>query len=199
MQDYIFPYIHSILTVFGILVFLFAVKNRANQSVLRTLVGVQFFFVVIHTWEELKFPGGFTEMMQETIGFTLANQNFGELVLAIAIILLFIPALIFPKKGFLLMIPMLLGLLEVIGHTAAIWMFNRPVPYTPGLATAALLMFPLSVYGIRYGIKNNLVKPTDFVFSIMSMFAILMISQMIVVESSGMNYLDFLQNIKSTL
>ena len=97
------------------------------------------------------------------------------------------------------MIPMLLGLLDVIGHTAAIWMFNRPAPYTPGLATAALLMFPLSVYGIRYGIMNNLVTPTDFVFSIMSMFAILMVSQMIVAESSGMNYLDFLQNVKSTL
>lgn len=59
--------------------------------------------------------------------------------------------LFFPRITFLLLAPMLLGVLEPVMHTAMIRMFDLKRPYSPGLLTAVVILLPISVYSLRYG------------------------------------------------
>jgi hypothetical protein len=97
------------------------------------------------------------------------------------------------------MVPMVLGVFELVMHTAAIWMFNRKIPYTPGLATAAFLLFPVGFYSIRYAVKNKLMRTIDWLFVFLYMLFSVAIAQQIVVRSSGMSYLEFLRNVRKSL
>jgi hypothetical protein len=97
------------------------------------------------------------------------------------------------------MAPMVLGVFELVAHTAGIWMFDRPVPYTPGLATAACLLAPVGVYSIRYAIKNKLMRGIDWMFVFLYMLLSVAIAQQIVVRSTGMSYLEFLKNVRKAL
>ncbi len=126
----------------------------------------------MHTWEEPRFPGGFVEIVQEKTQFSLQNQHFGEFILTIAILLIFLPAIAFPKKVFLSLVPVLIGFLEAIGHTVAIWTFDQKSPYTSGLFNALTLMLPVSIYAIRYIVKNKQVKVVDFGLAFATMFII---------------------------
>ncbi len=70
------------------------------------------------------------------------------------------------------------------------------IPYTAGLFTALTLMLSVSIYTIRHIIKNKQVKVADFGLAFTTMFIILLASQAIVVTLTGINYLDFLSNLK---
>jgi hypothetical protein len=94
---------------------------------------------------------------------------------------------------------MVLGVFELVAHTAGIWMFDRSIPYTPGLATAACLLFPVGAYSIYYAVRNNLMRPVDWLFVFLYMLFCVGIAQQIVVRSSGMSYLEFLANVRKSL
>jgi hypothetical protein len=138
--------------------------GRTRLPTLQRLVGLQFFFVFLHITEELRFPGGFVEMVEAKLHFTPTNPHLGDLVLSAVVLVMFVPPLLFPRRTFLAMVPMVLGVFELVAHTAGIWMFDRAVPYAPGLATALCLLFPVSVYSIHYAVKNKLMRPIDWLF-----------------------------------
>ncbi len=199
MMDFLYANIHNMVTILATGTLVYILLRWSTLPILQRMVGLQFFFVVIHTWEELRYPGGFIEMVQAKLNFTLLNPHFGELVLSVLILVIFIPPLLFPRRTFLVMVPMLLGVLEVVAHTAAIKMFDMDIPYSPGLVTAVLLMLPVSIYSINYAIKNKLMRPVDWVFSSLYMIFGLLIGQQIVVRSSGMDYFEFLANVRKSL
>jgi hypothetical protein len=120
--------------------------NWPKLSVLQRMVRLQFFFITLHTNEELRLPGGFVEMVEAKLHFTLTNPHFGELVLSFVVLAMLLPPLLFPLRTFLAMAPMILGVFELVAHTVGIWMFDRDVPYTPGLITAARLLAPVGGY-----------------------------------------------------
>ena len=66
-------------------------------------------------------------------------------------------------------------------HAAGIWMFDRAILYTPGLATAACLLLPVSIYSIRYAVKNKLMRTIDWLFVFLYLLFSLAIAQQIVV------------------
>jgi hypothetical protein len=178
---------------------IYVLADWRRRPVLQRLVSLQFFFVFLHIMEESRFPGGFSEMVEAKLNFTLTNPHFGEFVLSTVVLLMFVPPLLFPRRTFLAMAPMVLGVFELVAHTAAIWMFDRPTPYTPGLATAACLLFPVGAYSIYYAVKNGLMRRIDWLFVFLYMLLCVGIAQQIVVRSSGMSYVEFLTNVRKSL
>ena len=53
---------------------------------------------------------------------------------------------------------MMLGFMEVVMHTAMIRMFRLPHFYSPGLATAVMLLLPVSLYTFVYVIRHDLTQ-----------------------------------------
>jgi hypothetical protein len=178
---------------------IYVLADWRRRPVLQRLVSLQFFFVFLHIMEESHFPGGFSEMVEAKLNFTLTNPHFGELVLCTVVLILFVPPFLFPQRSFLAMAPMVLGVFELVAHAAGIWMFDRDVPYTPGLATAACLLAPLGAYSIRYAVKNRLIRPIEWLFVFLYMLVTVAIAQQIVVRSTGMSYMEFLENIRKAL
>ena len=105
----------------------------------------------------------------------------------------------FPTIVFLSFAAILLGVLEAVAHTVAIKMFDGRKYYSPGLATAVLILLPISIYTIVYVVEKNPVRPLDWFYAILYMFGSLMLAQQIVVRTSGMKYSEFLKNVKNAL
>jgi hypothetical protein len=110
----------------------------------------------------------------------------------------FVP-LFFPRVPFLAMAPMMLGNLEVVAHTGAIWMFHLESFYSPGLATAVFVLMPVSIYGIAYAVGHRLMSPRLWLFAFIYMLGALVLAQQIVVRASGMDYSEFLRNMRATI
>jgi hypothetical protein len=107
--------------------------------------------------------------------------------------------MIFSNVAFLAISPMMLGILEVLAHLAAIKMFNRKRFYSPGLVTAALELLPMGIYTIVYAVLHSLMQPMLWLYSFIYMLAGLLLAQQVVVRMSGMKYTDFLKNVRATL
>ncbi|WP_164844718.1 HXXEE domain-containing protein [Brucella pituitosa] len=189
----------NVLYLAGAAASVYLAYNWSRLPVLRRMLFLQFIFILLHTIEELRWPGGFVEMVSDKLHFTLASHQLGDVVLASLILIMFLPPLLLPRLKFLAMVPMVLGVLEFVTHTAAIWMFDRPMPYTPGLVTATLLLMPVGVYSITYAVRQHLLRPVSWLLVPLYMLVSVLVAQMVVVSSSGMDYRQFLNNAKGAL
>lgn len=110
------------------------------------------FFVIgitLHEWEETRFPGGFYELMTKKFGIQNYTEEqvglaHGAVTIAIAFFA-FVPFLFWPIAPWLAGIPAILGFFEAFIHIVGIKIHNLPHPYTPGMATALLCLFPSAV------------------------------------------------------
>lgn len=188
-----------LITILGIIIAIITIVNWSELPVLQRMVGLFFLAIVLHLWEEGKFPGGFTDMITKTLNFTSRNRHFGEIITASYVLLITLVPLFFPKVAWLAMAPMLLGILEVVAHLAAIRMFKLKKFYSPGLVTSLVVLLPISAYTIIYAVQNNQMQPIEWLYSLAFMAISLLIAQQIVVRMSGMKYTDFLKNVKATI
>lgn len=105
--------------------------------------------IVLHEWEEMRFPGGFYDLMTRKFGIEgytqeQAGLSHGAVVVAIALFA-FVPFLLWERAPWLAGIPAILGFFEAVIHVAGIRIHNLPHPYSPGMATALLCLLPSSV------------------------------------------------------
>ena len=188
-----------LMAALGVLVAAYVAVNWASMPVLQRMVGLFFIALVLHLWEEGRFPGGFVEMITEHLHFTASNRHFGEMVTAVlALLIAFVP-LFFPNVPALAMAPMIIGVLEAVVHVAVIRIFRLKHFYSPGMVTAVVLLLPISVYSIAYAIRQGLMSPAFWLFAFLYMLFGLMVAQQIVIRTSGMKYTDFLKNLRSTV
>ncbi|WMT73480.1 HXXEE domain-containing protein [Bradyrhizobium sp. Ash2021] len=197
MMDFVTRHTLDLLTGLAMLVAVFIAVRWSTMPVLQRLAALFFIGIVAHLWEEERFPGGFTQLMTDKVGFTATNPHFGEMVLAAGVLALTFVPLFLPRVPFLVMASLLLGILEAIAHTAAIWMFKLDKLYSPGLVTALFVLLPLSLYGISYAVRNSLMTRGKWALSFLYMFGSLLLAQQLAVRASGMPYSEFLRNIKS--
>ncbi len=171
----------------------------ASLPILSRMVGLFFVGLVAHVWEENRFPGGFAEMITDKLHFTAKSKDFGEAItMALVVCIAFVP-LFFPQVTFLLLAPMLLGVLEAVMHTAMIRVFNLKKPYSPGLATALFILLPISAYSLSYAVGHHLVSPLDWLGAFLYMAVGLVFAQRIVVTASGVSYSEFLRNARAAV
>ena len=188
-----------LITALGGIVAFILLLNWSEMPVLQRMVSLFFCAVVLHLWEEGRFPGGFTEMITRKLDFTQRDPHFGEFITADYVLIITFVPLFFPKVTWLAIAPMLLGIFEVIAHLGAIRMFNLQRFYSPGLVTAVVVMLPISIYTIVYVVQNNLMQPVYWLFSLIYMVIGVMIAQQIVVRMNGMKYTDFLKKVRATI
>ena len=187
------------MTTLGVIVAVITLVNWTSMPVLQRMVGLFFMGVILHVWEESKFPGGFTEMITKKLHFTQSNPHFGEFITGVYILLIVIVPMFFPNISFLSIAPMFLGILEVVAHLVAIKMTDSRKFYSPGMITSLIVLLPISIYTIYYAVQNNLLQPIEWLYSFLYMLLGLLLAQQIVVRMSGMKYSDFLKNVKSAL
>jgi uncharacterized membrane protein len=70
------------MAALGVGVAIFLALNWASMPVLQRLGCLFFIGLVMHLWEEGRFPGGFVEMITEHLHFTASSREFGEIVTA---------------------------------------------------------------------------------------------------------------------
>jgi hypothetical protein len=158
-----------------------------------------FIALALHLWEEGRFPGGFTDLITSKLNFTASNPHFGEMITAAYVLAIAFVPLFFPKVAFLAMAPMMLGILEAVALVGAIWIFRLERFCSPGMLTAVFLLMPVSIYGIAYAVQQHLMSPLSWLLSFLYMLGGLMLAQQIVVRAGGMQYSQFLSNVRATI
>ena len=188
-----------LMTALGVAVLIFAAVNWSAMPVLQRMVSLFFCALVLHLWEEGKFPGGFADLMTSKINLPEGNTLFGELVTSAYVLALAFVPLFFPNVAWLALAPIMLGFLEAIMHVAAIKMFNLPRFYSPGLVTAVFVMLPISIYSVIYVVQNGLMQTLYWLYAILYMLVGLMLTQQIVVRMMWMKYGEFIKNIGANI
>jgi hypothetical protein len=188
-----------LLTALAVFVGLYVAMNWSAMPVLQRLVGLFFIGITFHVWEEFRFPGGFAEMIMSRLNFAIADMNSAKMIVVTYVLYLAFVPLFFPHIGWLAMPAMLLGVLEVVGHLAMIKMFRLKRFYSPGLVTAAVVLLPISIYGISFVAQNHLVQPWEWLWALFYMIVGLVIAQATVVRMNGLKYAEFLKRLRSTL
>lgn len=175
------------------------VVRWASLPVLQCMLGLFFVGIVAHVWEENCFPGGFAEMIASKLKFSAKSKRFGEAITMVAVVSVAVGPLFFACVMFLVLAPMLLGVMEAVGHTAMIRLFDLKRPYSPGLVTAVFILLPISAYSLSYAVGHHLVSPLDWVGAFLYMAASVLLAQWIVVTASGVKYSQFLRNARAAL
>jgi hypothetical protein len=188
-----------LLTALGICVAIYVAMNWSAMPVLQRTGGLFFVAIIMHVWEEFRFPGGFAEMITSRLNFVLADMNSAKSIVVAYVLYLAFAPLFFPNIAWLAMPAMLLGILEAIAHLAMIKMFRLKRFYSPGLATAAVVLLPISIYGLSFAVQNHLIRPSEWVWSFLYMAVGFVIAQATVVRMSGLKYFEFLKRVRSTL
>jgi Protein of unknown function with HXXEE motif len=188
-----------VMAALGVAVAIYVGLDWRTMTVLQRMSGLFFIGLVLHLWEEGRFPGGFVELITERLHFTASSRWFGEVVTAAyALVIAFVP-LFFPHVPFLAMSAMMLGVMEAVMHTAMIRMFRMKHFYSPGLATAVFVLLPISLYTFAYVIAHDLMRPIWWLFSFLYMLFGLVLAQQIVIRGSGVKYADFLRNVTAAI
>jgi Protein of unknown function with HXXEE motif len=158
---------------------------------------LMFIALIAHEWEEERYPGGFIEIMATTFGIRSAVPKSALLgVDAYILIVVFVP-IFFPTVGWLFMAPMYLGLFEAFIHTVGIKLTRRPRPYTPGMATALLLLLPISIVGIVHAVSIHLLAAWEWPVALIYMVAGFAVMQATLLHSVGLTYPMAIKNLRS--
>jgi hypothetical protein len=198
MKNWILNNTLYLVTALGVLVFAYTAFQWPSMPVLQRFGALFFLGLILQLWEEGRYPGGFTDLVASKLRFTQNNPHFGEMAtVGIVLSLTFVP-LFFPNVPFLVVAALRVGFLEALAHIAAAAIMLRR-PYSPGTATALLVLLPISVLGIAYVIRHDLMTPRSWVFAFLYMLSSLMLAQQAVVRASGMKYAEFLRNVRGAL
>jgi len=188
-----------LMTTLGIGILIYTVINWSAMPVLQRMVSLFFCALVLHLWEEGKFPGGFADLMTSKLNLPQGDTHFGELITSIYVLVIAFLPLFFPNIVWLALAPIMLGFLEAVMHVAAIKMFNLPRFYSPGMVTALLALLPISTYFVVYVVQNGLAQPLHWLHAILYMLVGLALAQQIVVRMLGMKYSEFMKNVRANI
>ena len=138
-----------LLTFAGIAVALYLVLAWGSIPAGQRALGFFIVGIVLHEWEEMRFPGGFYELMAKKFrieGMTEEKMGLSHGVVTVAILFFaFLPFLLWPMVHWVAGIPAILGFFEAFIHVAGIKIHNLKRPYTPGMATALLCLLPAAI------------------------------------------------------
>ena len=199
MKDFIVKNNLYIITSLGLIVAIYTFLSWPIMPFLQLMVGIFIIGLVLHLWEEQRFPGGFASPMAEGFNFTEEDIEFGGVITTIYVLVIAFIPFFFPYITFLVVAPMLLGFLEAGAHLVGIRMYDAWRFYSPGLATSLFVLLPVSVLSIMYVLQQNLMPPIFWLFSLLYMAVGLISAQYFVVRSSGMKYRELIKNFRKKM
>lgn len=199
MLKFIKFYALEIYTVISMLALVFA-GIVGDLSVIQKFVLVYIFLFVLHEWEEMKYPGGFADLIAKMIGIDLDEKLKRQSRIPTSILLLTftLTPLIFHQYPITILPLAFLGLFEGLVHIFAIRLFKCPHFYSPGLVTAEMQAI-VSIVLFVYLIRNNLVTGFDFAIGLVCMVACFVVMQKTITQMVGIKYSDLPKMLKKQL
>lgn len=174
--------------------------NWEAMPVTQRIIGLYYVLIAAHEWEELKFPGGFVELVVALTGMPLRDMRLPKFALfCITVYMLLVPFCL-PQVHWLAIAALVLGVVEPLAHVVA----GRANPetriYSPGMVTSLLFMLPLDVYTIWY-----VATAEHFAWYLWLAAAVLLLvplfatQRLIVVRMMGMDYGAFVRNARDSI
>lgn len=185
-------------TLIGAAALVMLIVTWETMSMMQKLPAMYLVALVVHEWEELRFPGGFVELATALTGIEIKNIGVAKLGLFVFTLWATVIPFFSCQVGWLVMSTMLIGFLEIFVHLASARV-NPKRFYSPGLITAALVQFPVSCFGTCYIVSNGLIGGIDWLWAVLFLFVPLFVTQAAIVKSNGQTYPEFVDNARKAL
>ena len=198
MKRFLIKYNLEILTTLMFAFVTIAAIFNSTPSVTQKIIIAYVFLFTLHEWEENRYPGGFSNIMEGMIGkkFSEDAKEFSHIPVIILLLLIHSIPYIFDSIIFLTLIPVFLGIFEGFVHTMGVKLSKAKKFYTPGMITAYMMLI-VSVFNIYYLASNNMITRKDCVLGFVCMFVSFAIMQNRVLAINGITYKDMFNIIKS--
>lgn len=198
MEQFMRKYSFWLTSLLGVVALIILIVGWQQVDMLHKLPIMYIVALALHETEELKFPGGFVELVTDMTGLQLKNlgmAKFGLFLFTLYATVLpaFLAGWIWP-----VMSTLFIGIVEIIMHLAAA-RINKERFYSPGLITAVLVQFPVAVYGYYYLYSNGLVRGSYWLWAILLLIVPLLLIQRAIVVSSGLSYREFVNDARKSL
>ena len=191
-------YSFLLTSLLGVIAVMWLVIGWNDMDMLRKLPIIYIAALAVHEIEELKFPGGFVELVTAMTGLKLKKLGLAKLgLLMFTLYATIIPAFI---SGYVwpVMATMFIGIIEIFAHLAAARV-NPKKFYSPGMLTAVIVQFPVAVYGFYYLFTNQMVKGIYWLYAFIFLLIPLFGLQAIIVKSNGQKYGEFINNARKAM
>ncbi|RHR31189.1 HXXEE domain-containing protein [Clostridium sp. AF19-22AC] len=198
MDKFMKKYSFFLTSLLGVIAVIWLVIGWGEMDMLRKLPIIYIVALAVHEIEELKFPGGFVELVTAMTGLKLKKlglAKFGLLMFTLyaTIISAFISGHVWP-----VMATLFIGIIEIFAHLAAARV-NPKKFYSPGMLTAIIVQFPVAVYGFYYLFSNQMVKGIYWLYAFIFLLIPLFGLQAIIVKSNGQKYGEFINNARRAM
>ncbi|NEW06779.1 HXXEE domain-containing protein [Paenibacillus sp. SYP-B3998] len=154
--------------VVGLLVCIYVMMNRTILSELTMILWLNFVAILIHQFEEYRWPGTFAGMFNVVLfksetpdRYPLNKQSAMIINVIIAYVFYLLPVL-FPSIVWLGLAPILMGFFQVIWHGIFANIKAKSV-YNPGLFAAIFLHVPIGIWYINNIVDHHLSTTADWI------------------------------------
>ena len=198
MDKFMKKYSFLLTSLLGVIAVMWLVIGWNDMDMLRKLPIIYIAALAVHEIEELKFPGGFVELVTAMTGLKLKKLGLAKLgLLMFTLYATIIPAFI---SGYVwpVMATMFIGIIEIFAHLAAARV-NPKKFYSPGMLTAVIVQFPVAVYGFYYLFSNQMVKGIYWLYAFIFLLIPLFGLQAIIVKSNGQKYGEFINKARKAM
>ena len=105
-----------VTSALGIIVLAITLVFWDQMPMTQRLIGIYYFLIAAHEWEEMKIPGGFVEMVISLTGMPVKDMIIPKFCLfCLTVYMMLIPFCI-PSAHWLLIAPLVLGIIEPLVH-----------------------------------------------------------------------------------
>ena len=163
----------------------------------RSLVCGYALIAVLHEFEEKRVPGGFYEMVRDILDVRVKPGQEGLSASFVMVYWIVVLSLSFVFDDVIVLFVMLiaLGVLEIVGHTAVIFVGRLGRPYSPGLVSA-WLMGAMAAYSIVQINAAGLATGADYALGTVLMLAGFAVMQRATLSTTNLTYREFLGNVR---
>lgn len=184
-----------VTSALGIIVLAITLVFWDQMPMTQRLIGIYYFLIAAHEWEEMKIPGGFVEMVISLTGMPVKDMIIPKFCLfCLTVYMMLIPFCI-PSAHWLLIAPLVLGIIEPLVHLLVGRVNPKGRFYNPGLVTSVLFMVPIDIFTIYYIATK---EPFAWYYWLIAALALLVplfaAQRFIIVQLMKMSYKEFVTN-----
>ena len=163
MKAFIKNFALEIYTVIAMLLIVVAAL-MGDLSAVQKFVVVYTFLFILHEWEEIKYPGGFIDLISKMIQIqpSAETKRASRIPTSVFLLLFSIVPFCCDGKALFAVALAVFGIFEGIVHAVGIRIFRTKKPYTPGMITAEIELIT-GVLLIIYLVRNHLGAWYDYV------------------------------------
>ena len=199
-RNFIYKYELEILSVILVAIYLRAIINYDSISFTQFATGIFAWFILLHEWEETRYPGGFSDLCGDIYWIDMSKYDMGKCHLPVVVLILLfaIVPLFFDNCMPIVFIPVALMILEWVIHVVWIKLNHMENPYTPWMITW-IIMCIYWIYVSYHLISLWEASCWDLLLWFIFFFAIFIISVLCTFKLMHIKPKTILENLKKKL